>query len=236
MFPPKLIEEIKSHPLYDSTADAFRRGDFKLANDMLKKLCLTSDPIKAAKEYYQTNKDTFEKSIERLGIVIINKDQPIPEPYIRNTFSEKTCITTQKLNPPEWKDITANIIYEDKQVYEDHYPFKTSTENNVYTIKSLHTKPFIGEIVSNSEAKHTVDKFKKNSLYLIISTLHITLSSKYSVLDILDKLTDIKSLTEVVVNHNEKQYTQDELDDLTSFFRKTKWSSLIITKQLILKN
>jgi hypothetical protein len=230
MLPSKdIIDKLTKDALYKEASSAFAQGDNKKGIELLSKLGSDSEKMKDLKDFYKQNDTKIKSNLKDVGLTIIDKNEPIPEGYNRNSFTDKTCITTQPKDLPEWKDITAVVRYNNEIVYEDHYTIKLTTMCALNDIKSKHSGAFVGEIITSSDIKNTVQKFKKNSLYLIINELNITLSNiTFDVLDLLIKFLDIESLDDVNVIHNDKIYDNDEKKKLKIFFMKTKWKQLKI--------
>lgn len=226
LFPdPQLIREIKNKPQYKEALKAFSSGDNERGQELLNQL-LSSESMKKVNKFYDDNKDNHKEHLKQQSIIMIDKNEPIPDGYSRNSFTDKTCITTQQRDLSEWKNITAIVMYENKSVYEDHYIMRFTTENALYDIKKKNPKSFIGIIVSSNSVEHTINKFKKNSLYLLIDSINIELRDvDYSVLDLLQKLLDIAPLTEITIKHT-RDYSKHELITIKKLFGSTSWTRL----------
>jgi hypothetical protein len=231
MFPNKeVLNELKKNPLYIKAFQAFQLNDHKTGMELLNQLQST-EHMKKIKDFYEKNDENINKELLKAGIINIDKDDPIPKGYNRNTFTKKTCITSQQKDLPEWENITAIVLYDEKVVYEDHYILRFTTENALFDLQKKYTKPFIGKIITDANVKNTMDKFKKNSLYLIIETLNIELYVSYSVLNIFKELIDIKTLKNINVIHKDKIYNEEEKKLIKRFFIKSKWHNLNIQDQ-----
>lgn len=223
MFPNnKDIENLRNSELYQKALEAFKSGDTKKGHELLNRLSNSSEFI-PIKEHYEKNSNIINSELNSMGIINIDINDPIPEGYNHNSFTAKTCITTQKKDLPEWKDITAKVMYENKSVYEDHYTFRLTTMQALYDIKNKHPNSFKGIIKSSSSIENTLGKFMKNSLYLIIDELDIELSNvSYCVVDILEKLSDLEYLKEINISHIDRKYSNDEIKKLKQLSRKMK--------------
>src|SRR5205085_10917646 len=129
------ISKIQDHPLYKEAFTAFAAGDNQRGMELMHQL-QNSDIME------DVNKQKNEEVLKKSGIVMIDKDQDVPEGYCKNSFSPKTCITTQQKDLPEWKDVNAKVMYTGKSVYEDHYVMRFTTMNTLYNIKKEHPDSF----------------------------------------------------------------------------------------------
>jgi hypothetical protein len=226
------LDKIRDHPLYKKSFEAFKNGDHETGIKLLNILQNDDNANKDIKNFYEENDKKIKNELKNAGFIMIDKDEEIPDGYNRNSFSDKTCISTQKKDLPAWKDITSVIKYEDKIVYEDHYTTLFTTNCMLSDIKNKHPGSFIGYIITSSSIKDTINKFRKNSLYLIIDTLNIQVSNiSYSIIDLLNNFLDIDTLLTVTIVHKDKIYDATEKKLIRSFFSKTKWDTLKITEQ-----
>jgi len=107
---------------------------------------------------------------------IISKDEPFPEGYNRNSFSDTTCLTTQTCDLPKWEDIIATVEHKGQLVYEDHFILAFTSQSRLYSVRRKNPGPFIGRVKLYSRVEHTFGKIKKNTLFLILDTLYVDLS------------------------------------------------------------
>jgi len=222
-----LIQKIREDPLYKEAFEAFKNGDNKKGTELLYQMQKNSSVMQDVEQHYKDNDDTINENLKQSGFIMVNKNEQIPDGYHRNTFSEKTCITTQPKDLLEWKNIITEIIYDNDSVYEDHYTFEFTTLNMLYNIKKDHEKPFVGKIISSSPLIPTLNKFKKNSLYLIMDRLFIQLESvDYSVTDILEGIKNTKHLKDITLEHKNKEYNNDEIKLLKKMFKESSWERL----------
>ncbi|VBB17741.1 hypothetical protein YASMINEVIRUS_204 [Yasminevirus sp. GU-2018] len=220
-----IYDKVRSHPLYQEAFKAFKEGDQKKGMELMYKLQKEQELMSEISEH------TSKMDPSAVGVVMIKKDQPIPEGYNRNTFTEQTCITTQQKDLPEWKTIIARILYDDKEVYEDHYALEFTEKNAMYTIKRDNPGSFACIVVSSSNAKATLAKLRKNALHRIIDSLSVTLSNvTYSSGDILESFVNStyhEHLRDIKVIHADRDYTPDEIKILRQMFRSTKWQRFV---------
>ena len=226
---PSVIDELKSHPLYQEAFAAFKSGDQKKGMELMHQL--QQDPKIMNKVNKFCNDDNkFQQYAEKAGQTLISKDQPIPVGYNRNSFSEKTCITTQQKDLPEWEGITAVVEYDNREVYEDYYMMDFTTKNMLYTIRKNNPGHFVGKIKSQHPIKNTIGKFKKNSLHRIINKLYIELEKiEYSVIEILTFFMNQEiheHLTEITILHLDKDYDENEIKNIKKLFKKVHWTRL----------
>jgi hypothetical protein len=230
MFPSgKIISDLKNNPLYKEAYNAFVKGDNKKGKELLNKL-QNSDAMKDVHKFYDENDSEVKQNLQKKGIIMIDKQEPIPEGYNRNSYSPKTCITTQQQDLPEWKNSISLIKYDGEVVYEDHYAMRFTTMNMLYDIKTKNPKDFIGEITINDSIDYAIAKFKKNSLYLIISKLNLTINNNHSVLDTLPHFFDVDSLESINIQ-TDRQYNNIERNTIKKLFLRTKWCRLNINNQ-----
>jgi hypothetical protein len=227
MYPNKeCMDNLRNSKLYQDAFLAFKSGDSKKGHELLGTLA-KSNEFEPIKKHYEDNSEIINSELKSKGIVMINKNEPIPDGYHRNTFTDKTCITTQEKDLPEWSTIKAEVIYNGQSVYEDHYALRYTTQGMLYGIKKEHSHDFVGIIESQSSPEHTLSKFKKNSLYLIIDDLNIELSNvEYSVFVILNGISDNEYLKNVSVEHLDKIYSDEEIKQIKQLFKKSKLDSL----------
>lgn len=215
-----IYDKIRSHPLYREAFEAFNSGDKTKGMDLMYKLQKEQELIEEI-----SNHRTFDPT--SVGVVMISKDKPIPDGYCRNTFSDKTCITTQQKDLPEWREIVAVVEYDGKEVYEDHYSMEFTEKNMLFGIKKDNPKKFQGRIITHSNKKHSLDKFMKNSLHRIIDELYIELSDvTYTADEILNMFVNHEHLRDVVVKHTGRAYTPEEIKTVKAIFSLTKWYNL----------
>lgn len=216
-----LTNKIRSHPLYQEAFKAFSAGNKKLGMELMYKLQRDTELMSDISSSTQTNTKIDSP------YVLILKDQPIPDDYNRNTFSEKTCITTQQRNLPEWKDIVTTVEYDGNSVYEDRYMFDFTEKQMLYNIKKDNPKQFIGKITSHSEINQTLSKLKKNLLFDLIDVLYVDLSQvSYSVIDVLKRFINHTYLYEIHINHSDRNYQDDEIRLLKQIFKSSKLANL----------
>ena len=220
------INNLRNSKLYQEAFSAFKSGDSKKGYELLHTLSKSNefDPIK---KHYEDNSEIINSELKSKGIIMVNKEEQLPDGYHRNSFSDKTCITTQGKDLPEWSSIKAEILYDGKSVYEYHYTLKYTTLGMLHNIKKEHSNDFTGMIETQSSFEHTLNKFKKNSLYLIMDNLCVKLSNvDYSVLMILNGISDTECLKNVSIEHIDRVYSDDDVRQLKHFFKKSELERL----------
>ncbi len=224
-------DKLRSHPLYQEALQCFRNGNNERGMELLREVQKT-DSFDEAFKQFESKSQANDEMIKNAGIVMIDKTEPMPEGYDRNTFTDKTNITLQPKNKPAWNNIEAKITYKDKIVYEDYCSFEFLTMNMLFGFKKDYAEPFYGKIVTSSDAKTTMEKFKKNCLCRIMDHLSIELVNvNYSVREMLEQFGDCKYLKDIVIIHN-KEYDDNELKAIKKLFAKTNWITLIIKDRL----
>lgn len=217
-----LTERIKSHPLYQKAFVAFSEGNKQLGMKLMYELQRDTDLMNYIKS--QT-----ENTTPSCDYVMITKEQSIPKGYNRNTFSEKTCITTQQCDLPEWSDIITTVEYDDKTVYEDCYLFEFTESQMLYNIKKDNPKQFVGKIISDSDIviDHIFGKMQKNVLFKLIDVLHVDLTNtSFSVVDLLKKFVNHSYLKEIRITHVDSYYVDTEIKILKDLFKTSRWTDL----------
>jgi hypothetical protein len=224
------MDEIKSMPLYKEAFKAFSAGDHARGKELMNQLIKDTECLKKVNTYTEQNKEKFDELNKKFNIINIKKNEPIPQGYNRNTYSDVTCITQQQQDLPEWVDIVTAVEYKGELVYEDHYTFEFTADNILYGIKKSNPEPYIGRIKSQSSLEHTLDKMNKNMLFKIISSLHVTLEDvNYNVINILNIFSNSKVynyLEEVYVNHFDRVYSVDEVKNIKKLFKKSLWKKI----------
>lgn len=230
MFPSKqVIDDVLNSPLYKQAFEAFKSGDQKKGRELLYQL-QKSDKMAEIEKFYKGNDTQIDGKLKSQGFGMISKNQPIPKGYNRNSFSEKTCISTQQKDLPEWENISAIVEYKEEQVYEDHYALEFTTMNMLYSIRKDNPEPFIAKIKSSASSTNTLGKLNKNCLHMIIDTLYVELSDvDYSVIEIINFFINPKKheyLKEVIITHSDRSYSVDEIKQLKLLFNKSSWERL----------
>lgn len=220
---PSLIDTIRADPLYQKAFEAFQRGDKEEGMKLLHSM-QNGETMKVVNQHIEKNKDKKKEIEKQAGIQVVEHNEPMPDGYNRNSFSNNTCITTQQKDLPEWEGIVAEILYEGKPVFEAHYMMRFTTENSMFGIKQDNPKLFVGNIVSSSDASHTLGKFQKNALYMIVDKLSVKLTDvEYSIQEIVEPMQGLKYLKEVMIKHPDRTYTDQELKELKKIFKKSYW-------------
>jgi len=213
-----LTKRIQSHPLYREAFTAFSSGNKQLGMELMYKLQRDTDLMNDITSQTNVNSDS--------PYTLISKDQPIPDGYNRNTFSEKTCITTQQRDLPEWNTIISIVEYDGKSVYEDRYLFEFTEKQMLYNIKKDNPKQFIGKISSHADIVHTYSKMKKNLLFELIDVLNIDLSQvTYSVIELLKHFINHSYLNEIQIRHLDRAYQNNEIKIIKDMFKTGKLSN-----------
>ena len=224
------MDNIRKHPIYQEALKAFSNGDDKKGRELISKLHKDPEITKNIDEHMDKNQGNIDKTCKDAGIILIKKDQEMPEGYTRNSYSNHTCISTQQKDLPEWKEIVARVEYEGKAVYEDHYMFNLTSENIIYQTRQEHTQPFTCIIKSFDMPVNILNKLKKNMLHMAIDKLCICLKNvHYSVIELLLFFVNHKTheyLKEVIVEHFDREYDLNEIKNLKLLFKKTKWERL----------
>jgi hypothetical protein len=220
----KLDQDIRQDPLYKEALKAFKSGHHQRGRALLAEMEDNHVLMQKIKDYYDTNFSTF---VQNSGIQMVAKDEPIPQGYHRNSFSDKTILTTQEPDLPQYVNILAIVEHNGEAVYEDHWLMKLTTQNMLYSIRNKHPGSFIGKIESRESFKLTTTKFKKNALFEIVDTLYINLLQvSYSLIEILVLFTDQSTyeyLSDVSASHLDREYSVDEIKDFKTMFKRTNW-------------
>jgi hypothetical protein len=199
LFPNKHVtDNIRKDPLYQKALSAFSSGDQQKGMELLNQLN-ESTQMDEIKNFYKTNEADRTEYFKKSGIIMIGRDDQIPDGYSKNTYSDKTCISSQPKDKPEWKNCVAEVLYQGKSVYEDHYMLEFTTMNMLYGIKKKNPESFIGNIITSIDVKNTLEKFKKNSLYLLIDRLNVKMdcTDQQCCCDLLKGLKNIKTLRDI---------------------------------------
>jgi len=240
------MENIQNHPLYEEALKAHSLGDSKKFQELMDQFY--NDPN--IKQYVDSSIKERSGDIKQMfkdqGFTVISKDEPLPEGYNRNSFSPTTCINVQQRDLPEWKEIIAQVEfiptshisnlsnssseYKTEIVYEDHEMIDQTSDVMLNSICKKYTGIYTGRIKSSSTPIHTLNKFKKNMLSLIINKLFITLENvNYSVIEVLkffENNKTYKKLEEIIIEHSDKEYNLNEIKDIKKLFAKTSWNRI----------
>lgn len=121
------------------------------------------------------------------------------------------------------------VTYDNDVVFESHKSTLNQTNEFLYNYMKSNTNPRIGYIITNDDAKNVISAFQKNCLYYVINMMKIVIAdTPYSAYDLLSRLTNITTLTQIVFLHYDKVYTETDKCIIRTLFKSTKWESLII--------
>jgi hypothetical protein len=224
----KYIDDLKNSDMYKSALECFKNGNSKKGHELLSQLSKSTE-FEPIKKFYNDNDDKITRGLRDLGIINLGKNDVIPAGYCRNSFTDKTCITTQQKDLPEWKNIIAEVIHNNKSVYEDHYLLKMTTISCLMQIKRENPGEFIGKmVVSNENIDNVISKFSKNSLSLIIDRLEITILDNFDVPILLSRFADLEYLQIVVLNYQNLECNDEMIRKIKLLFIKSNWSDVEI--------
>jgi hypothetical protein len=211
----EISSSIIRNPLFKEAIRSIKNNEIERGTILLAKLI--SMGYAETKNIDAKSRLERKKIMSAFGFTAIYADEEIPEGYERCSFTEPTILELQQKNKPSWGDITTEIWHDRKLVFEDQYSMQFASESELIKIATEHKGHFSGRINTGGSVEDTIEKFKKNVLYLLVQSLQVTIYANWNVRELLEKLLDLDNLHEVYVTQGSIQY---DLKNIKKFFTK----------------